>query len=217
MKKLVVIAISSSLLLSACTTSDLTNNNFDKTAIGASLGALGGALGGLLLSGGSDKRKNVLIGAGIGALVGGGIGLYQDNQEQELRKELQNTGAKITRQGDKIIISLPSNVTFATGQSAVRSEFFPALNAIARTLSKYNQTLLDVNGHTDSVGSFSFNQTLSEQRALSVAQYVSNRGIDNRRLRIQGFGESRPIASNGSANGRSANRRVEIAIIPLEQ
>uniref|UniRef100_A0A2A4Z7L9 Cell envelope biogenesis protein OmpA n=1 Tax=OCS116 cluster bacterium TaxID=2030921 RepID=A0A2A4Z7L9_9PROT len=216
MKKLLVIALVGSL--TACSTTGLDNtNNLDKTGVGAGIGAVAGALSGLLLGkGGADTRNKVLIGAGIGALAGGGIGLYMDNQEKELRSELDNTGVQVTRVGDKIIINLPSNVSFATGASAVRPEFYPALNAIAKTLARYNQTILDVNGHTDNVGGAQFNQTLSEKRALSVANYVSSNGIDQRRLRIRGFGESSPIASNSSSNGRAANRRVEIAIVPLK-
>ena len=216
MKKLLIIALAGSL--TACTTTGLDNpNNFDKTGVGVGIGAVAGALGGLILGkGGADTRNKVLIGAGIGALAGGGIGLYMDNQEKELRSELDNTGVQVTRIGDRIIINLPSNVSFATGASSVRPEFYASLNAIAKVLSRYNQTILDVNGHTDNVGGASFNQTLSEKRALSVANYVAGHGIDQRRLRIRGFGESSPIASNSSRNGRAANRRVEIAILPLK-
>lgn len=216
MKKILAIVLAGSL--TACTTTGLDNpDSYDKTGIGAGIGAITGAIGGLLLGkGGADTRNKVLIGAGVGALAGGGIGLYMDNQEKELRAELDNTGVKVSRQGDRIIISLPSNVSFATGASSVRPQFYPALNAISKTLARYNQTILDVNGHTDNVGSAQFNQTLSEKRALSVANYVSGHGIDQRRLRIRGFGESSPIASNGSAGGRAANRRVEIAILPLK-
>lgn len=218
MKKILVIALVGSL--TACTsTADLeTPDTFDKTGFGAGIGAVAGALGGLLLgNGGDDTRNKVLIGAGIGALAGGGIGLYMDNQEKDLRAELDNTGVVITRVDNKIIISLPSNISFATGESQVRAEFYPALNAIAKVLAKYEKTILDVNGHTDNVGGAAFNQTLSEKRALSVANYVVTNGIQQLRLRIRGFGESSPIASNQSATGRAANRRVEIAIAPLEE
>ena len=217
MKKIAILALSTSLLLTSCGLESLTND-YDRTAAGAGIGAVGGAIGGYLIAkaGGGSGRQGALIGAGVGALTGAGIGLYQDNQERELRQELRNTGAQITRHGNKIIINLPSNITFATGQSGIKGQFYPALNAIAKTLSKYNQTLLDVNGHTDSVGSFTFNQSLSERRALSVARYVGSRGIDSRRFLIRGFGESQPIASNGSASGRAANRRVEISIVPLK-
>ncbi|MGL1920030.1 MAG: OmpA family protein [Hyphomicrobiales bacterium] len=217
MKKIIAITLCSTLLAS-CNIGGLENTNvFDKTGIGAGLGAVTGALGGLVLgNGGADTRNKVLIGAGIGALAGGGIGLYMDNQEKELRAELDSSGAQVTRVGDKIIINLPSNVSFATGSSAVRPEFNASLAAIAKTLARYNQTILDVNGHTDNVGSAQSNQNLSEQRALSVARIVGASGVDQRRFRIRGFGESSPIASNSSANGRAANRRVEIAIVPLK-
>ncbi len=215
MKKLIVLTLCTSLV--ACTTTDLFNpNNLDKTGAGVGIGAIGGALGGLLLSkGGADTRNKVLIGAGIGALIGGSVGIYMDSQEKELRKELDNSGIIVTRDGDKIIISLPSNISFPSGKSAVLAEFHPPLNAIAKVLAKYNKTILDVSGHTDSVGTDSSNQILSEQRALSVGNYISAKNIDGRRMHILGFGESQPIASNSSASGRAANRRVEIAILPL--
>lgn len=217
MKKIIAIALCSSLLASCGPGGLLNTGVFDKTGIGAGLGAVTGALGGLVLgTGGDDTRNKVLIGAGIGALAGGGIGLYMDNQEKELRAELDNSGVQVTRVGDKIVINLPSNVSFTTGSSAVRAEFQAPLAAIAKVLARYNQTVLDVNGHTDNVGGVQFNQNLSEQRALSVAKIVGASGIDQRRFRIRGFGESTPIASNASANGRAANRRVEIAIAPLE-
>lgn len=217
MKKILVVALVGSL--TACTsTADLeVPDAFDKTGFGVGIGAVAGALGGLLLGkGGADSRNKALIGAGIGALAGGGVGLYMDNQEKDLRAELDDSGVLVSRINDKIIISLPSNISFATGESNVQSEFYPALNAIAKVLVKYNQTVLDVNGYTDNVGSAEFNQTLSEKRALSVANYVVSNGIDQLRLRIRGFGESTPIASNATAEGRAANRRVEIAIVPLQ-
>lgn len=217
MKKIIAITLATTMLASCGTSGLLDPNSFDKTGIGAGLGILGGALAGLALGkGGDDTRNKVLIGAGIGALVGGGIGLYMDNQEKELRAELDAYGVSVTRVGEKIVINLPSNVSFTTGSSSVNPNFYPALNAIGKVLAKYNQTILDVDGHTDNVGTPQSNQTLSEQRALSVAGYVANSGIDKRRFRIRGHGEASPIASNASANGRAANRRVEIAILPLK-
>ncbi|PCI88462.1 MAG: cell envelope biogenesis protein OmpA [Hyphomicrobiales bacterium] len=218
MKKLLIIALAGGL--TACSsTGDLeVPDVFDKTGFGVGIGAVTGALGGLLLgSGGEDTRNKVLIGAGIGALAGAGVGLYMDNQEKELRAELDNSGVLVTRVNDKIIINLPSNISFGSGEFAVKSEFYPALNAIAKVLAKYDKTILDVNGHTDNVGDAKFNQTLSEKRALNVANYVATSGIDQRRVRIRGFGESIPIANNATEAGRAANRRVEIAIVPLQE
>jgi len=110
---------------------------------------------------------------------------------------------------------MPGNITFNTDQDAIKSQFYDVLNSVALVLNKYNQSLVDVFGHTDSTGSVAHNQNLSERRALSVAQYLSGRGVDGRRVSIIGYGASRPIATNSTEMGRSQNRRVEIQIAPL--
>lgn len=215
------ILLAASVALASCssTTDPLTGKpQVNNTAAGAGIGAAVGALGGLLIAkdkSGSDKRKAALIGAGVGALVGGGVGNYMDRQEQELRQQLLNTGVSVTRNGNEIILNMPSNVTFATDQDALNAQFYPVLNAVAIVLNKYPRTLLDVDGHTDSVGDELYNQGLSERRAVSVARYLNSQQVDSRRLRIIGFGETRPIADNASESGRAANRRVEVRISPL--
>ncbi len=128
--------------------------------LGAALGAVGGAVIG---GGGRDSRNGALIGAGIGALAGGAIGNYMDQQEAELRAQLQGTGISVTRMGDRIILNMPSNITFATDQYAVMPQFYPTLNSVAIVLNKFNKTLVDINGHTDSTGSLQHNQTLSQK------------------------------------------------------
>ncbi len=213
--------LAASLALASCsnTTDPLTGRpQVNQTAAGAGIGAAVGALGGLLIAkdkSGGDQRKAALIGAGVGALVGGGVGAYMDNQEQELRQQLVNSGVSVTRNGNEIILNMPSNVTFASGQDALNSQFFPVLDSVAIVLNKYPRTLLDVDGHTDSVGDEFSNQALSERRAVSVARYLNSRQVDSRRLRIIGFGETRPIADNASDAGRAANRRVEVRIAPI--
>ena len=216
------IIIASVLALTACTTSNndpLTGQRQkSNTLTGAGIGAAAGALGGFLIAknkSGGDQRKSALIGAGIGALVGGGIGAYMDKQEQELRTQLQNTGVSVTRSGDTIILNMPSNVTFASGQDALNAQFFQVLDAVGIVLNKYPQTLLDIDGHTDNTGSTEFNQALSERRAVSVARYLNSRQVDSRRLLVVGFGETRPVAPNETEAGRSANRRVEVRISPI--
>ena len=194
----------------------------NRTATGAGLGAVAGALAGLVYADAKDlnskgSRNAILIGAGIGALGGGGVGLYMDNQEAELRQQLQDTGVSVTRNGENIILNLPSNVTFDVDKDQVTPQFQPTLNSVALVMKKYNQTLLDVTGHTDSTGSDTYNLDLSNRRALSVANYLSQVGqIDGRRFAVAGLGEQRPIASNASVQGRTANRRVEIQITPLQ-
>ncbi len=216
-----IIFLAAALALASCsnTTDPLTGKRqVNNTAAGAGIGAAVGAIGGLLIAkdkSGSDRRKSALIGAGIGALVGGGIGSYMDRQEQELRQQLINTGVSVTRNGDEIILNMPSNVTFASDQDALNAQFYPVLDSVSIVLNKYTQTLLDVDGHTDNTGDAAYNQALSERRAVSVARYLNSRQVDARRLQIIGFGETRPIADNSSATGRAANRRVEVRISPL--
>ena len=218
MTKKILAAAIAAMMLSACTTDPYTGQSqVAKTTIGVGAGAAIGALGGLIVgkTTKADTRKSVLIGAGIGALTGGGIGLYQDRQEAKLRDELRNTGVSVTRNGDTIILNMPSNITFASGQSAVKTEFFRVLDSVALVLKEYNKTIVNVYGHTDSDGGDSFNQQLSEQRGTSVAQYLVNKGTDVRRYYVVGFGEERPVASNATSAGKAQNRRVEIQIAPL--
>lgn len=189
-----------------------------RAAKGTGLGAAGGALAGALIGKVSgDTRRGALIGAGVGALTGGGVGLYLDRQEAELRQQLQGTGVSVTRNGDQIILNLPSNVTFASNADQVEPGFQSVLNSVAIVLNKYNQTIVDVNGHTDSDGDDAFNFNLSQRRATNVASYLAGQGVDSRRFAIQGFGEQRPVATNATPEGKALNRRVEIQIAPLTQ
>lgn len=219
MKKYIVLATAAGLAACSSTTDPLTGRpQVNKTAAGAGIGAVAGALTGLLVArdkSGGDKRKAALIGAGIGALVGGGIGNYMDRQEEELRAQLRNSGVSVTRSGDQIILNMPSNVTFASGQDALSAAFFPVLDSVSIVLNKYPKTLLDIDGHTDSDGDAGFNQNLSERRAVAVGQYLNSRRVDGRRLLIVGFGETRPIASNATQDGKARNRRVEVRISPI--
>lgn len=219
MKKVLLVAAALSLAACQTTTDPLTGRpQANNTAAGATLGAVTGALTGLLVAkdkSGGDQRKAALIGAGIGALLGGSVGNYMDRQESELRQQLQATGISVSRQGDYIILNMPGNVTFATDEDQLNPGFYPVLDSVAILLNKYPQTLLDIDGHTDSVGSPQYNQALSERRAVSVGQYLSSRGVDPRRLLVVGFGQTRPIAPNETDAGRAQNRRVEIRISPL--
>lgn len=216
LRKIAIVAMCATYL-SACTTTDpyTGEQKVSNMAGGAGIGALAGAVGGLAIGGG-NKGRNALIGAGIGALAGGAIGGYMDNQESELRQQLQGTGVSVTRRGDSIVLNMPSNVTFATDQDQVIPPFFPTLNSVAIVLNKFSKTYIDINGHTDSTGSLAHNQGLSERRAASVANYLGDRGgVDQRRISTMGFGPSQPIASNATADGRAQNRRVEVLISPL--
>ena len=218
-KKCAVVAVAA-LYLSACTTTDpyTGEQKVSNTAGGAAIGAGVGAVAGLLIGNNPVQRRNAaLIGAGVGALAGGAIGNYMDNQEAELRAQLQGTGVSVTRVGDRIVLNMPSNVTFATDQDQVIPPFYPTLDSVAIVLRKFDKTLIDVDGHTDSVGNAGYNIDLSNRRANSVANYLAARGVDPRRMSAMGYGLERPIASNASEMGRAQNRRVEIAISPLKQ
>ena len=212
-------ALASAVLLSSCATyTGQTNdpNDPNRTRTGALIGAGIGAVAGLLTGDDAvERRQRALVGAGVGALAGGGIGAYQDRQEAELRRDLAGTGVDVVRQGDNITLNMPGNITFAFDSSNLQPQFYPTLNNVAETLNEYNQTVIEVAGHTDSVGTDSYNQTLSVQRAQSVANYLSGRGVMQQRMIVTGAGETRPIASNDTEAGRAQNRRVEITIVPV--
>jgi outer membrane protein OmpA-like peptidoglycan-associated protein len=215
MKKTVLVVLAAATALGACTTIDPYTGQpkISNTVGGATIGALAGAGVGLLAGG--DDRRNALIGAGIGALAGGAIGNIMDQNEAELRRQLEGTGVSVTRVGDRIVLNMPSDITFATDQDSVKSQFYPTLNSVAIVLKKFNQTIVDVYGHTDSTGDERYNYDLSQRRALSVANYLVGQGVDSRRFAVTGFGETRPIADNNAPAGRALNRRVEIQLSPL--
>ena len=201
---------------SACTTDPYTGQRtINRTAVGIAAGAVGGYLLGDLVGGHSDRTER-LIGAGIGALAGGAIGNYMDQQEAELRRQTAGTGVDVIRQGDDLILRMPSSVTFDVDRSEVKPQFYSVLDDVGRTLSSYNQTYVDVLGHTDTTGSNEHNQGLSERRASSVAAYLSSHGVDRARMATRGFGETAPIYNpDDTDTKKAANRRVEIKIVPF--
>lgn len=186
-----------------------------KLAIGAGIGAASGAVIGLLTADSKDRQKNALIGAGLGALAGGSAGYYMDVQEAKLRQQLRGSGVSVTRSGNQIMLNMPGNITFKTGSANINANFYNALNSVALVLKEYQKTTVDIIGHTDNVGSAAYNQRLSEDRARSVAEYLAGQGILPARLLVAGMGESQPIASNATPEGRARNRRVTIQISPL--
>ncbi|WP_417622810.1 OmpA family protein [Parasphingorhabdus sp.] len=204
-------------LTSGCVTNPETGN---RTISKAAIGGLGGVVGGYLLGdilGGRNDRTAKIVGAGLGGLAGAGIGYYMDEQEKKLREQTAGTGIDVTREGDNLILNMPSNVTFAVDSSAIDPAFQTTLSNVADTLSRYEKSYVDVLGHTDSTGSDAYNQSLSERRAESVANFLANSGVQRARLAAKGYGESQPIASNSTEQGRAANRRVEIKIVPIAQ
>jgi outer membrane protein OmpA-like peptidoglycan-associated protein len=208
------------LSLSACTSLNpyTGQSQVSNTTGGALIGAGGGAIAGGVIAGatGADPRIGALIGAGIGGLTGAAVGSYMDQQEAELRAQLQNTGISVTRVGQQIILNMPSNITFGVDSATVQPQFSETLVSVGLVLKKFNRTIIDVYGHTDNTGGDDHNLQLSQRRAVAVATVLANQGIDQRRFYIEGRGEEDPIASNANETGRSQNRRVEIQISPLE-
>jgi len=210
-------ALAALVTTSACTTDPETGQRtISKTA----LGGIGGALGGYLLGdivGGRNDRTEKLLGAGIGGLAGAGIGAYMDKQERDLRARTAGTDVQVIRRGDDLVLNIPSGITFAYDSASVQPQFQRTLDQVAETLAQYNQTYIDVYGHTDATGSDAYNQALSERRAIAVADYLAGRGVQAARIATRGYGKTQPIASNDTDAGRAANRRVEIKIVPIRQ
>ncbi|KAK0333785.1 hypothetical protein LTR94_019413 [Friedmanniomyces endolithicus] len=205
------------LTTTACTTDPETGQ---KRMSKAAIGGIGGALGGYLLGdlvGGRHDRTEKILGAGIGAIAGAGIGSYMDEQERKLRQQTAGSGVDVIRQGDDLLLRMPSGITFAFNDASVQPQFRPTLDEVSSILSQYPKTYIDVYGHTDSDGSDAYNQTLSERRAQSVAGYLTSHGVQSARIATRGFGETQPIASNATEEGKAANRRVEIKISPVTE
>ncbi len=202
-------------LVAGCYTMDPYSGDkkVSDTTKGAGIGALAGAAVGAL----AGKGKGALIGAGVGALAGGAVGNYMDRQESKLRAQLKGTGVSVTRNGENINLVMPGNITFATGSADLNPSFFGVLDSVALVLKEYDKTMIDVSGHTDSTGSAEKNQVLSEQRASTVAQYLRTKGILDQRIASTGYGSTRPVASNETADGRQKNRRVELTLTPVKQ
>lgn len=199
----------------SCTTDPYTGERkISKTALYSGGGALAGALAGQLAGG---NTKSTLIGAAVGGALGGGLGYYFDNQESKLRAELQGSGVGVKREGDKIRLIMPGNITFASNSADINASFYRVLNSVAKVFKEYKKTDISITGHTDSTGNASKNQMLSSQRAQSVGNYLVAQGIFAQRIRTSGLGSSSPIASNDNEEGRAQNRRVEIEIVPAAQ
>lgn len=205
------------LATSACVTNPETGNRrLSNTAIGALGGILGGYLVGDVVGGRSDRTEKI-IGAGIGGLAGAAVGRYMDQQEAELRRETAGTGVEVIRQGDDLVLRMPSGITFAYDRYDIQPQFRDTLNEVASTLRSYDQTYIDVLGHTSSEGSDAYNQTLSERRARAVADYLQGQGVQNARIETRGYGETQLLNDESDEGERAANRRVEIRIVPVTE
>ncbi|WP_372777359.1 OmpA family protein [Litorivivens sp.] len=212
-----VASIALALVVAGCTIDPYTGEKkTSNTAKGAGIGALAGAAIGAATAG-KDKNKAIKQGALAGAAVGAGAGYYMDTQEAKLRQQLEATGVRVERIGDTIKLIMPGNITFDTSSSSLKPSFTDVLNSVVAVVKEYDKTLLQINGYTDSTGSFEYNQNLSEQRAESVARFFLNSGVAASRVRTAGMGPRDPIASNDTAAGRAQNRRVELSLIPTGQ
>jgi outer membrane protein OmpA-like peptidoglycan-associated protein len=217
--KSIAFLLSVAVLAAGCQTTDpyTGETKVSNTAKGAGIGAAAGAVVGAISgSDARERRKRALIGAGVGGLAGAGVGAYMDKQEAELRQQLRDSGVSVTRQGDNITLNMPSNITFSSGSSDLNASFFKVLDSVSLVVKKYDKTIVEFAGHTDSVGSEASNQALSERRANTVAQYLISKGLKNERVIVIGAGESRPVASNATPEGRALNRRVELTLLPLQ-
>jgi len=203
--------------LGACTDPALLGNyNGDpnqNTKSGAIIGGILGASVGAL-SNSSNKTAAVLGGAALGAAAGGAIGHSLDQQAAELRQELANDGITIVNTGDRLIVSLPNDLTFATDSYTVSTSMQSDLQKVADSLLRYPDSSVQVIGHTDSDGDAAYNQGLSVRRANAVADQIQSGGVPFNRVQTIGQGEDQPVASNLTPEGKAQNRRVEIVVIP---
>jgi outer membrane protein OmpA-like peptidoglycan-associated protein len=233
-KSFVAILMAFVMLLGSCastrqpsTQPDLSSNNgtgvrkdgMNKTTKGGLLGAGGGAVVGGVLGGILGGGRGTAAGAILGAAVGGGagalIGRKMDKQAQELQRDMAN--AKVERVGEGIKITFDSGILFDTNSSALRAASQSDVSKLAATLQKYPDTNVLVEGHTDNTGTDAINQPLSEQRAQSVANALTAQSVASSRITTKGYGSSQPVADNSTAEGKQANRRVEVAIYANEK
>ena len=194
-------------------------NTGEKKISRTAIGGVGGTVAGMLLGGLIGGKTGRIVGAGIGGVAGAAVGYTMDKQIKELKEQTAGSGVDVTEtdNGSAILVNLPDGVTFDVASYTLKPTFRTTLDQVAESLIRYPNSLIDVYGHTDSTGSDAYNQTLSENRARTVAGYLQSRGVPAARIRSQGFGETMPVADNATEAGRTKNRRVEIKIVPVTQ
>jgi outer membrane protein OmpA-like peptidoglycan-associated protein len=189
----------------------LASCNSSRTLKGGAIGAgAGGALGGLIGSKSDNTAKGAILGAVIGGTAGALVGKYMDKQAEELERDLE--GATVERIGEGIKITFDSGILFGFDSSSLTATSTQNINELAETLKKYEDTEILIEGHTDDRGAEEYNQRLSERRAKSVGDLLAGTGVAGGRITQVGYGEMQPIADNSTDDGRSENRRVEVAI-----
>lgn len=213
--------VTGTLLLSGCATDDYGNKRaMTETEKGLAIGALTGAAAGALIA---DKSgKGAALGAAGGALVGGLIGNYMEQQRRDFERLLApEIASRVIRveklPGDRLLVGMTGETAFEVDSDQIQPGFYSTMDKISGVVNKYGKTKLSIAGHTDSTGSATHNQELSERRAESVREYLLNDNVYPARLSAAGFGKNRPIASNDSEDGKRQNRRVDITIIPVAE
>lgn len=216
-KKFAISLVTASVLTGCMTYDPYTGEEkVSKSTSGAAIGAVAGAVIGAATSSKSDRAKGALIGAAAGGAIGGGVGYYMDKQEAALRHKLADSGISVVRNGNEITLVMPGNITFESAKASIQPNFESTLDSLSLVLQEFDKTAIQVVGHTDSTGSAGLNQTLSEQRAQSVKLSLQSRKIASGRIHASGVGSRSPIATNDTPEGRQANRRVELTLLPLE-
>lgn len=219
MKKSCISILVGGALLAGCQTDP--NRPMTRTESGALIGALGGAVVGAMAYK-KNRTKGAVVGAVGGGLAGAAVGNYMDSQRRDLEKnlapEIQAGQARVQKLSDQVVVvTMTAQTAFDTDSAAVKPGFRSTLDKVADVVVRYGKTTLTVVGHTDSVGSNTYNQKLSEERALSVAQYLESQRVNGMRLATAGKGETVPVANNATEAGRAANRRVEIYVEAIVQ
>lgn len=216
MSKAIVLVAALSVGVSGCMTHNAHTGEeqTSKATSGSIMGALGGAVVGAL-SNHNDRGKGALIGAAAGGVAGGGVGYYMDRQEAELRQKLEGTGVRVQREGERINLVMPGDITFEVNEARVRNDFVEVLGSVALVLEEFNETAIQIDGHTDSSGAEAYNRQLSERRAMAVRDVLLRKDIQIARTSATGYGEAQPVASNDTAEGRAANRRVNLQLVPM--
>lgn len=217
-KKVLAALLISTLAVSACNTSAGFDQNIDrtKTKQGAIIGGLVGAVAGMSKSGDNsvERKQRAVRGALIGAGLGAAIGNELDKQAAELQRDMNNNDVIIQNTGDRLIVTLPQDILFAVDSTHITPSLRSDLSVLAQNLINYPNSTIQIIGHTDNTGSADYNQSLATERALAVSSILQQNGVPQFRIQSTGRGESQPIASNLTPEGRAQNRRVDVVILP---